>query len=459
MTHVILLVDDLASNTILLKRMLSGMDLRILTASSGARALEILAEESVSVVLLDVQMPDMDGYEVARRMRADERTAETPVMFVTASASDEESVFGGYEAGAIDYLVKPVDSWILRHKVKLLCALVEKERRIQEQYAEAEERNQRLVELLERQRQLEEARMESETRYRSLISLSPMPVVVQVQDEMVYFNGSTMQMLGIMNDEEMHRKPFHEFVTEADQTLVRDRLEEIVRCGGRSDPVSCQLQSGRYVELHMGCILYEDNVGVQMAIQDITEHKRWEQELLRLSQMDGLTGVANRRAYDERIGREWKRAGRSGQPLSLLLLDLDKFKPFNDTYGHPAGDECLKAVAQVLDTAAARPDDLVARYGGEEFAIVLPDTGSEGACHLAETIVADVGALEILHELNRNVDYVTISCGVATLRPASGQGSVDELLDRADKALYRCKEAGGNQYQHFDAARAPDSVP
>jgi diguanylate cyclase (GGDEF)-like protein len=246
-------------------------------------------------------------------------------------------------------------------------------------------------------------------------------------------------------------RPFHEFVCETDRETVRERLEHIARSGGRSDPLTCKLIGGgdsnlRHVELHIGCILYDDEVGIQMAIQDVTAHKQLQEKLLQLAQADGLTGLANRRALDEVLAREWGRAAREEQPLAMLMFDLDKFKSFNDNYGHLAGDDCLKQAARVLRDAAARPGDLAARYGGEEFAILLPNTDISGARHIAENVIRGVEALRIPHEYNRSWHHVTISCGIAT-SAMDDCYNAEKLVHFADGALYAAKHAGGNRFR------------
>jgi diguanylate cyclase (GGDEF)-like protein len=183
-----------------------------------------------------------------------------------------------------------------------------------------------------------------------------------------------------------------------------------------------------------------------MAIQDITTHKQMQEKLLQLSQADGLTGIANRRAFDEILAREWSRAIRHDEPLSLLLFDLDKFKDFNDEYGHLAGDECLKQTARLLKSAAARPTDFAARFGGEEFVILLPNTDSIGAQHVANVVIDGLAALKIAHRRNRNGSHATVSCGIATSGlPACH--TPEGLIHLADTALYRAKTAGGDQFQ------------
>jgi diguanylate cyclase (GGDEF)-like protein len=197
--------------------------------------------------------------------------------------------------------------------------------------------------------------------------------------------------------------------------------------------------------------------------------KRIADELRRIATIDVLTGVANRRRFDEALEREWRRARRSGDPLALLMIDVDHFKPFNDRYGHPAGDACLRSVAQALVGATLRPADLVARYGGEEFVMLLPQTPRGGAEHVAQGVLDAVGALVIAHEASSTARHVTVSVGVACYDndsecwvPPSADSrfgddlrarcSAIELVQAADKALYSAKHAGRAQARLLDIA-------
>ncbi len=166
-------------------------------------------------------------------------------------------------------------------------------------------------------------------------------------------------------------------------------------------------------------------------------------ELKRLSSMDGLTGLANRRQFDETLEQEWQRAIRTELPLSLLFVDIDYFKRYNDSYGHQAGDDCLKKVAASLQETVHRPADLVSRYGGEEFVMILPDTTSEGALAVAEKVLVNIAGLNIPHKNSDSADRVTLSIGVATLHPEEGS-DCNELIEAADKMLYRAKDNGRN---------------
>ena len=167
-------------------------------------------------------------------------------------------------------------------------------------------------------------------------------------------------------------------------------------------------------------------------------------QLERLSTLDTLTGLANRRRFDEVLAQEWRRSAREGTPLSLVFCDIDFFKNFNDGYGHLAGDECLVKVAQVVSAASNRPGDLAARYGGEEFVLVLSGTGEEAARRLAEKLRARVEELRIPHAHGPLGPHLTISLGVASAVPRPGSAP-EELLNLADRALYAAKDDGRNR--------------
>jgi len=194
--------------------------------------------------------------------------------------------------------------------------------------------------------------------------------------------------------------------------------------------------------------------------------KRIADELRRIATIDALTGVANRRGFDEALEHEWRRARRAGDPLALLMIDVDHFKSFNDRYGHPAGDVCLRAVAQALVSTSQRPADLVARYGGEEFVVLLPQTPRLGAEHVAHSILDAVEALAIRHDASSAAPHVTVSVGVTCYDDASecwvappadsraadlnARCSALDLVRAADKALYHAKRSGRAQAMMLD---------
>ncbi|MET0531994.1 MAG: sensor domain-containing diguanylate cyclase [Microvirga sp.] len=181
-------------------------------------------------------------------------------------------------------------------------------------------------------------------------------------------------------------------------------------------------------------------------VGELLRREEMEAELAVLATTDGLTGLANRRAFDRQLATEWLRASREGTALSLLLIDVDQFKSFNDVYGHQAGDECLRKVARVFSENINRPGDLVARYGGEEIVVLLPDTGETGAAIVAENLRQQVETMRLRHEANPPSFILTISIGSVTRSPSRERSRMipEDLIGLADKALYRAKQSGRN---------------
>lgn len=171
---------------------------------------------------------------------------------------------------------------------------------------------------------------------------------------------------------------------------------------------------------------------------------RANQELNRMARLDSLTQIANRLRFDEYLKQQWSAMSRDTNPICLIICDIDYFKKYNDEFGHPAGDACLKKVAQALNRCAQRPADLVARYGGEEFAVILPATDAEGAYHVARSIRQEICSLCIHHPKSCVSDVITVSQGVAEFFPAQKE-DYEELISLADQALYEAKENGRNQ--------------
>lgn len=187
---------------------------------------------------------------------------------------------------------------------------------------------------------------------------------------------------------------------------------------------------------------------------DISERKKTEEQVLRLQKeleelsfKDGLTGVANRRMFDSIMEVEWRNARRNHQPLSLLLLDIDHFKQYNDYYGHLQGDDCLRRVAQALSTVGTRARDFFARFGGEEFVLVLPETNAEAAKHIAERCRSAILNLQIPHEKSATSELVTLSIGVGTLIPTH-DSEQKMFIESVDRLLYQAKQNGRNRIEH-----------
>lgn len=290
----VMIVDDTPANIRVLAEALRS-EYRVRVATSGKEALELIAHLGApDLILLDVMMPDMDGYEVCRRLKANTATRNVPIIFVTArsDAIDEES---GLRLGAVDYIVKPFHLPIVTARVRNHLKLKQK----------------------------------------------------------------------------------------------TDLLESLVM-------------------------------------------------------LDGLTGIPNRRRFDQTLDDEWLRARRDGTPIATIIADIDHFKEYNDHFGHAAGDHCLTKIAAALEKTLNRAGDLVARYGGEEFVAILPDTDEHGAREVAERFLKAIEALALPNPLSTVADHVTISIGFASATPRDSHGAID-LLEQADQRLYQAKALGKNR--------------
>ncbi|MGE0084592.1 MAG: diguanylate cyclase [Desulfococcaceae bacterium] len=295
----ILIVDDEPANIRILGSALKE-EYNISFATGGEQALKIAGSDT-DLILLDIMMADMNGYEVCRKLKSSSKTRNIPVIFIT-TMSNEEDETRGLDAGAVDYITKPFSMAIVKARVRTHLEL------------------------------------------------------------------------------KRHR--------------------------------------------------------------DMLEH---------LSSFDGLTGIPNRRRFDEFLEQEWKRAVRDASFLSLIMIDIDYFKSFNDTYGHCAGDDCLRKVAKTLAESVSRPSDLVARYGGEEFAAVLPKTDKEGAVFVAETMRKKIESLGIPHRKPETGGRLTVSIGTATVIPTPNT-ELSALINCSDSALYDAKHSGRNQLKTSDLA-------
>lgn len=210
-----------------------------------------------------------------------------------------------------------------------------------------------------------------------------------------------------------------------------------------------------YLAIDAGPIFDEAGklIAVVETLRDMTAQKEAQTALQQLATRDGLTGVANRRCFDDTLQMEWQRGTRDVKPLSVVLLDVDHFKSYNDSFGHQGGDACLQAIAATMAASCPRSTDMIARYGGEEFAAILPGTAADGALTVAERIRMNILALDLPHVGNEGIGRVSASFGAATTVPDRAH-ETKQLVEAADRALYAAKHAGRNRSMHFDRLEA-----
>lgn len=314
-------------------------------------------------------------------------------------------------------------------------------------------------------KQAEEALMESEEKYRSILNASPDDITItDLEGRILMISPAAKKMFGYEpNFDGFIGMRLVDFIVPEDVERAQSNIKVMYQ-GGSPRPNEYrgvrQDQSIFDIEVNSGFVLSTNGQPTKMVfiVRDITERKLAEQQIQELVQQleiekntaqlnsitDSLTGLANRRYFDEALRTEFYRLKRSGSTLSLIMLDVDHFKKFNDSYGHLAGDDCLRQIGTTLKTIVGRAPDIVARYGGEEFVIILPETEDIGAEALAERIWKAIEALAIPHSASDTSEYVTVSLGVVTVY-TNRLASPEQVVALADEALYCAKNGGRNR--------------
>ena len=298
--------------------------------------------------------------------------------------------------------------------------------------------------------------MLTDTVFRSLVEHSVDTIFRMTPDcEILYASPSVRRQLG-HEPEDLIGWSIFELIHEDDRPLARAAAAKASQPGVDSSPGTQRWvhKDGHllWIEVNGRMVSDEDGQPAEIIIvtRDITERKELETKLERLATTDALTGLCNRRGFDEVLDREWKSTLRTGSPTSLLLLDLDRFKLLNDTYGHTVGDDCLRAAARAFQDNVRRDTDVVCRYGGEELAAILPHTSLDGAIGVAENVCRAIAGLRIPNRSSSNrKGIMTASIGVATALSRDG-GTTEmpgALLQAADAALYRAKQLGRNRVE------------
>ena len=450
MTARILVVDDVPANVKLLEVRLLAEYFEVLTAFSGADALEICESGKVDVVLLDVMMPEMDGFEVCRRLKADSATAHIPVVMVTALDEVADRV-RGLESGADDFLTKPVNDLQLLTRVRSLVRLkmLTDELRLRASTT----RDIGIEELLGRKDPvgdrrgrvlLVDERVPAQARIRDmLVAVADVDVVAEPQA--AFFQAAEGDYDCVLVTTSLSGFDPLRLCSQL-RSLDRTRFLPIVMLAekGQDDIVLRALDLG--VNDYLLRPVDEQELTARLRTQ--IRRKRYNQELrssvaqtIELAITDGLTGLHNRRYLDSHLQTLFERAASRQRPLSLLTSDIDRFKRINDTHGHAAGDDVLREFARRL-RKNVRGIDLACRYGGEEFVVVMPDTEQAVAERVAERIRQEIEMLPFGPEGAAALD-VTVSIGVASISPAAD--TLEALHKRADGALYEAKKSGRNR--------------
>jgi diguanylate cyclase (GGDEF)-like protein/PAS domain S-box-containing protein len=415
----ILLVDDAPDQLAMLHAMMVRQGYQTFVATSGERALEIAGRVRPDLILLDIVMPGMDGLETCRRLKADAATAPIPVIFMSARGETAD-VVAGFDIGAADYVSKPLRLEEVGARVR---AQLRPARRSDTHGAQG-------------------AYGEQAGHLRMIVdSIDQGLLIVERSGRIQYANPACERYLGHAPDELIGR-PLSQLL-DCEQPGCGPCADAMAGHGTREVRLRQRDGSVRAMDLTMTPMHSADGLFVAL-LHDIAHHKKSADALQRAALVDPLTRIANRRQFDGFLEREWQRAIRKIQFLSLVMIDVDHFKLYNDTLGHASGDACLQQVAQALQAHALRPTDMAARYGGEEFVLLFAETPASGALRLAESIRAAVEDLHLPNPRSPTSPWVTVSVGVATIVPTIVD-RIEDLFVSADRAMYAAKADGRNQ--------------
>ena len=447
MTATVLIVDDLEPNVKLLEAKLLAEYYTVFTANNGSTALEVLAQNKIDIVLLDVMMPGMDGFETCKKIKENPETTHIPVVMVTALSELEDRV-KGLESGADEFLTKPINDTALFARVRSL------------------------------------ARMKTvidELKLRNTINAELGATVVELKD-----NFSESKIL-LFDDDVIQAKNVKEQLADlSGQVKVLASLDEIDALGVFIPDlviISCQIDAidplriavmlrskPNFKNSVLMMLAEEENIpmvikGMELGINDYfmypvdkselkarvrTQLRRKQyqdnlrtelEESVDLSTKDGLTGVFNRRYFDIHVRQMVQKSQETKKPICIMMFDMDHFKQVNDTYGHPAGDAVLKTLATVLKSSF-RITDLITRYGGEEFIVLLNNIDLQTCLQVAEKTRSLIEATAFVIPAPIGIIHKTTSIGVAEYHQGD---TVEEFVSKVDKALYEAKETGRNK--------------
>ncbi len=449
MTARVLVVDDIPTNVKLLEARLAAEYFQVTPAYSGAEALAICAEGHIDIVLLDVMMPEMDGFEVCHRLKSDPRTHHIPVVMVTALDQVADRV-RGLEAGADDFLNKPVDDTQLLARVKSLVRL-----KVLTDELRARAITGQQIAIEDAVRVMDSIKsdggkillVDTDTHHAERLAsyLEPQHKVTILSDpaDLVFTASDGQFELAMVSSSLGNHDPLR--ICSQLRTLEQTRLIPIILIAEEADrpKIIRALDLGvndfilRPVERHELAARVKTQIKRQRYAVELRESVS---NTMQLAVVDELTGLYNRRYFDRHLSLLFSKAQQQGRHMALMMLDLDFFKSVNDTHGHGAGDEVLKEFALRLQRNI-RGVDLACRYGGEEFVVMMPDTDDSIASAVAERVRSAVAdrAFVVDDEIELTL---TVSAGIAAIDDEDI--NPDALMKRADTALYRAKGKGRN---------------
>lgn len=459
MTARVLVVDDLEPNVKLLEAKLRAEYFDVLSAYSGKEAVERALKDQPDIILLDVMMPGMDGFEACRIIKAAPETAHIPIVMVTALDQQADRV-AGLKAGADDFLTKPVEDVALFARVRSLSRLKMMTDELRMRYATGKSlgvvgdldlaapsaEKSRILLIDDQIDQAERIRTLLAEDHEVSVESDPEVAVTRAKTgdfDLVIINMSIEKMdplrlcSSIRSFEETRLTPLLAIVRQGDtRKLVRaldigvnDYLARPVDRNELTARVATQLRRKRYVDQLRSTF----EASLEMAVTD------------------QLTGLYNRRYLASHLSGMFDRAFWTGRPLSLMILDIDHFKAINDSHGHDIGDKVIQEIASRIRNSV-RGIDLACRYGGEEFLVAMPDTDRQFASIVAERLREEIANHRVLFNAGRDEVAVTVSIGIATTEDGPKDDTAQRLIKRADEALYSAKTGGRNRVMLSSAA-------
>lgn len=448
--HHILIVDDEEDIRLTLEAALQAEGYKTSLAASGEEALNAIKENRPNLVLLDVMMPDLDGYEVCRRIKADNETRNIAVVFASAMKKTQHKI-EGLDMGADDYITKPFNMPELLAKLRALFRIQESQWRLEKLLDFAHTIN--IIELSAITGTIS-------NKLRGFITADRFSIFIK-DDETGSLKALVHNHEGVVLDEMTGESPYSRIMAKAMETGKRVMVSNFT--GSEYDtgagrvkyedgfalcvPLTAGSETFGVLNLNgnnRGFFTQPDFTTIELTAEIISAALNIAlrvKQLKTLAVTDGLTKLYNHKHFHEVIQMEFERAARYKQPLSLLMIDIDHFKNVNDSYGHLVGDDILSKLS-TLFMGHIRKTDIASRYGGEEFAILLPQTSGDKALILAERIRADVE--NTLFETEIGNLKLTVSLGICDSMQSGMETAID-LINNADEALYRAKDAGRNQ--------------